>query len=46
MLSGGSPGSTLGGPASIIKPGRMVLPILVGVVEMWGPSKAYLMAGI
>ena len=46
MLSGGSPGSRLGDPASLIKPGRMVLPILVGVVGTWGPSKAYLMAGI
>ena len=46
MLLGGSPGSTLGYPAGIIKPGKAVLPMLVGVVGAWGLSKDYLMASI
>ena len=46
MLLVGSPGNMLGYLGGIIKPGRMVLSILVGVVGVWGASKAYLMAGI
>ena len=46
MLPGGIPSSMLGDLASIVKPGRVVLTVLVGVVEAWGPSKAHLMAGI
>ena len=46
MLPASSPGSVLGYPAGIIKPVRAVLTVLVGVVGLWGPSKAHLIAGI
>ena len=46
MRLGGSPGSMLGYLAGIIKPGRVVLTVLVGAVGAWGLSEAYLMTGI
>ena len=45
MLPGSSPGSTLDNPAGVIKPGRVVLVVLVGVVWVWGSGKSYLLTG-
>ena len=39
MLPGSSPGSTLSNPAGVIKPGRTVLVVLVGVVWAWGSGQ-------
>ena len=42
MLPGSSPGGTLGNPAGVIKPGRVVLMVLVRVVQVWGLGEAHL----
>ena len=45
MLLGSSPGSMLSNPAGVIKPGRMVLVVLVGVVWVWGSGESHLLTG-
>ena len=45
MCPGSSPGSTLSNPAGVIKPGRMVLVVLVGVVSAQGSGKSHLLTG-
>ena len=44
-LPGGSPGSALGSKAGVIKPGGVVLVVLVGVVHAWGLSESHLLTG-
>ena len=46
MLVGSSPGSTLGNPAGVIKPGRVVLTVLVRVVQAWGLGEAHLLTSL
>ena len=46
MLVGSSPGSTLGNPAGVIKPGRAVLIVLVRVVQAWGSGEAHLLTSL
>ena len=45
MHPGGSPGSALGYTAGVIKPSRVVLAVLVGVMLAWGVGEAHLLAG-
>ena len=45
MHPGGSPGSALGYTASVIKPSKAVLAVLVGVMLAWGTGKVHLLAG-
>ena len=45
MHPGSSPGSTLSNPAGVIKPGRMVLVVLVGVVLARGLGESHLLTG-
>ena len=46
MLPSSSPGSTLGNPAGVIKPGRAVLTVLFRVVQAWGLGKAQLLTSL
>ena len=43
MLPGSHLGSTLGDPAGVIKPRRVVFAVRVGVVQMWGSSESHLL---
>ena len=46
MLPASSPGSTLGHPAGIIKPGRAVLAVLVGVVQAGSAGQSHLLTSL
>ena len=46
MLLGSSPGGMLGNPAGVIKPGRVVLMVLVRVVQVWGSGEAHLLTSL
>ena len=45
MGPGSSPGSMLSNPAGVIKPGRTVLVVLVGVVWARGSGESHLLTG-
>ena len=45
MHLGGSLGSVLGCTAGVVKPGRVVLTVLFGVMLAWGLGEAHLLAG-
>ena len=45
MLLGGSLGGVLGYPVGVIKPGGVVLAVLVGVVGAQGLAEAHLLIG-
>ena len=45
MRPGSSPGSTLSNPAGVIKPGRTVLVVLVGIVLVRGSGESHLLTG-
>ena len=45
MHLGGSPGSVLGYMAGVIRPSRVVLAVLLGVMLVWGADEAHLLAG-
>ena len=46
MLSGGSPGSTLGNLAGVIKPSRVVLAVLFGFVQASGMDDSHLLISL
>ena len=46
MLPGSSPGCMLGNPAGVIKPGGVVLMVLVGVVQAWGLGESHLLTSL
>ena len=46
MLLACSPGSTLGYPAGVIKPGRAVLAVLVGVVQVGSAGESHLLTSL
>ena len=46
MLLGSSPGGTLGYAAGVIKPGRAVLAVLVGVVQAGGAGESHLLTSL
>ena len=46
MLPGSSPGGTLGYAAGVIKPGRAVLAVLVGVVQVGGAGESHLLTSL
>ena len=45
MLQGSGPGSTLGSQAGVIKPGGVLLAVLLGVLWAMGPSKSHTLTG-
>ena len=45
MHLGSSPGNALSYMAVVIKPSRVVLAVLVGVMPAWGMGEAHLLAG-
>ena len=46
MLPGSSPGGTLGYAAGVIKPGRAVLAVLVGVVQAGSAGQSHLLTSL
>ena len=46
MLLGGSPGGMLGFPEGVIKPGKVVLAVLVVVVQAWGLAESHLLTSL
>ena len=46
MLLGGSLGGMLSDLVAVIKPGRVVLVVLVRVVKVWGLGESHLLTGL